>query len=163
MKNLLLSLVYATAFTPSYAQQYTTAIGVRGDWSNLDVAYSDFSLKHFINGSSNAFKATFGFGRRHVWFQGMYERNFSLSKGFEWYWGVGGDIGYWNQDYDYVRDDKENAGIWTGIDANMGIEYTFQSFPINIALDAGPTIRMYPYVEIGPLIGLSIRYAFRRR
>ena len=59
MKNLLLSLVYATAFTPSYAQQYTTAIGVRGDWSNLDVAYSDFSLKHFINGSSNAFEATF--------------------------------------------------------------------------------------------------------
>lgn len=162
MKQLLISLVCATACTTSHAQQYTTAIGVRGDWSNLDVAYSDLSLKHFINGTRNAFEVDLGFGKRHVWLQGMYERNFALPKNFEWYWGLGGDIGYWNQDYDYSRDDKDNAGVWTGIDANIGLEYTFQSFPINVALDVGPTIRMYPFVEVGPMIGGSIRYAFRR-
>jgi hypothetical protein len=163
MRKLLITLVCATASTFSYAQQYTTALGVRGDWSNLDVAYSDINLKHFINGTSNAFEATLGFGRRHLWFQGMYERNFLIGKGVEWYWGIGGDIGYWNKNYDRSTDNRENVGVWTGIDANIGIEYTFPSFPINIALDAGPTVRMYPFVEVGPLIGFSVRYAFRRK
>ena len=162
MKNLLLSLVCAITFTTSYAQTYTTALGIRGDWSNLDIAYADINLKHFINGTPNAFEATLGFGRRHLWFQGMYERNYALGNNVEWYWGAGGDLGYWNQNYAYREDGKENAGIWTGIDANIGIEYTFPSFPINVAFDVGPTLRMYPYVEIGPLIGFSIRYAFRR-
>lgn len=163
MKKFLISSVCAMAFTLSYAQQYRTALGVRGDWSNLDVAYADINLKHFINGTSNAFEATLGFGRRHLWLQGMYERNFSLRKGVEWYWGLGGDIGYWSKNYDRSTDSRENTGVWTGIDAAVGIEYTFSSFPINIALDAGPTVRMYPFVEVGPLIGFSIRYAFRQK
>lgn len=161
MKKLLLSLVCMSVISLTHAQQYRTSLGVRGDWSNLDVAYSDFSLKHFINGSSNAIEATFGFGRRHVWLQGMYERNHCLGKGVEWYWGLGGDIGYWNQNYAYRTDGRDYAGVWTGIDANIGLEYTFPSFPINIALDAGPTVRMYPFVEVGPLVGFSVRYAFR--
>ena len=163
MKKLLISLVCAAAFTTSYAQQYITALGIRGDWSNLDVAYSDINLKHFISGSSNAYEVTLGFGRRHLWIQGMYERNFLLGKGVEWYLGAGADIGYWSQNYDRSIDNRTNAGVWTGLDANIGIEYTFSSFPINVALDAGPTVRMYPYVEVGPLIGFSVRYAFRQR
>ena len=161
MKKSLISLVCALAFTTSYAQQYRTSLGVRVDWSNLDVAYSDLSLKHFMGETSNAFEFTLGFGRSHVWTQIMYERNYPLGHGFEWYWGLGGDIGYW--DSNSRVDDRENQGIWSGIDSNIGIEYTFSSFPINIALDVGPTFRVYPFVEVGPLMGLSVRYAFKNR
>ena len=162
MKNLLISLVCAMSFSTGYTQQYTTAIGIRGDWSNLDIAYADLNLKHFMNGTPSAIETTLGFGRRHVWVQGMYIRNYPITGGFEWYWGAGGDIGYWSQNYAYREDGKESAGVWTGFDGNIGIEYTFPEFPVNVSLDAGPTLRMYPYVEVGPLVGFSIRDAFRK-
>ena len=160
MRKALLSLVAAMACSLSYAQHYTTALGIRGDWSNLDVAYGDINVKHFLNGTPNAIEATLGFGRRHLWLQGMYERNYAIGSSVEWYWGVGGDVGYWSKNYNYREDGKANAGVWTGIDGAIGIEYTFPMFPVNVALDAGPTVRMYPYVEVGPMVGFSIRYAF---
>ena len=163
MKNLLLSALCAVAVTTSYAQQYKTALGIRGDWSNLDIAYGDISFKHFLGESSNAIDATFGFGRRHVWLQGMYARNYPIFSSVEWYWAAGADIGYWNQNYNYREDGKSIAGIWTGFDANIGIEYTFPMFPVNVAFDVGPTLRMYPYVEVGPMVGFSIRYAFKSK
>jgi len=43
----------------------------------------------------------------------------------------------------------------------LGIEYTFNYIPINLAMDMGPTFRVIPELKLGWMLGFSIRYGFR--
>lgn len=58
---------------------------------------------------------------------------------------------------------ESQSGFWSGLNGVFGIEHTFQGVPINIAVDAGPTVRITPTVDLGMVIGFSMRYAFGRR
>lgn len=160
MRTLLISiLIMLTCFT-SNAQQYNTAVGIKGDWSNLNVGLGVLSVKHFFN-SPNAIDASIGFGRRYGWLNVMYESNQPFIGETDWYFGVGADFGIWNTNYDGRYESTERSGTWIGINSNLGIEYTFQDFPINLAFDMGPTLRIAPDVKLGILAGFALRYAFR--
>lgn len=156
----ILFILTLTLSALSYGQQYNTAIGIKGGYHYFGGA--SLNLKHFLGGSS-AIEASIGGGPRHLWFQALYERNQALSQGFEWYWGIGGDLGIWSGGYSYYhpKHDKYYSGMWAGADAVLGIEYTFKEIPINIALDMGPTIRLFPYVGFGWAGGFAIRFAIK--
>lgn len=160
MKKLLIFLFLSASLTTT-AQSYRTSFGFKLDWSNLDVAMGDFSMKHFFNGTPSALEVNFGIGRRRGWLQAMYHRNQPLFKGAEWYWGLGGDVGYWNNNYDYFHNGRQYEGFWTGADGTIGVEYTFNSLPINVSLDVGPTVRVIPYVAVGFMSGFAVRFALR--
>lgn len=161
MKNLLISLFFSAAISTGYSQYYNTAIGVKGSWSNLDIALADLSVKHFIKGSPSAIEANLGFGRRYGWLQAMYVRNYRFFNDVEWYWGIGGDAGYWNENYSHIENGQRYAGWWSGVDANLGMEYTFSSLPINVSVDVGPTLRTIPYVKLGVMTGFAVRFAIK--
>ena len=153
MRTLIFIVACLFVFT-GQAQQYSTAIGFKGGFSYNGGA--GINAKHFLGGSS-AVEISLGGGSRHIWLQGLYERNQDLTHGVEWYYGFGGDIGlFTNGGYDT----QYSSGLFIGIDGVVGVEYTFEDFPLNLALDTGPTLRVIPYVSFGWGGGLAVRYAF---
>jgi len=159
MKKLLLVFVISIASSGAFSQQYNTAIGVKGDWSSLDVDLAQFSVKHFFSEPS-AFEINFGAGRRFVWLEGLYLFNHPLKGDFDWYTGGGVDLGYWNTNYDGRYDNATHSGFWGGATGLFGVEYTFKVVPLNFALDVGPTIRLVPDMEVGVKVGFATRFAF---
>jgi hypothetical protein len=45
--------------------------------------------------------------------------------------------------------------------ALLGIEYTFNNIPLNLALDSGPIVQVLPQVGFGWGGGLAVRYAIK--
>lgn len=157
----ILSLATALLLTLSLnAQQYRTAIGIKGDWSTLNYDLAELSLKHFFTDRS-ALEANLGLGRRFIWMEGMYHHNLQLKGDFDWYFGAGLDFGYWNSNYDNRYDKSTDTGFWGGSTGVVGVEYTADFIPINLALDLGPTVRAIPDLEIGLKVGFALRYAFK--
>ena len=158
MKNLLLIISVSMIGHGAFSQQYNTAIGIKGDWSSLDVDMAQFSVKHFLT-EFNAVEVNFGAGQGFVWLEGMYLYNHQLKNEFDWYTGGGVDLGYRN------KNSKVNThtGFWGGITGVFGLEYTFSVIPLNFALDFGPTIRLLPDMEVGVKVGFATRYAFGAR
>lgn len=159
MLKLSLILLVSLMGHGVFAQQYKTAVGVKGDWSSLDVDLAEFSVKHFFSAPS-AFEINFGAGRRFIWLEGLYLYNHPLKNDFDWYVGGGVDLGYWNYNYDRMYDKSTHTGFWGGATGVFGVEYTFDVIPINVALDAGPTLRLIPDMEVGIKVGFALRYAF---
>lgn len=157
-KSILLVLLCLIGYG-AYSQRYTTAVGVKGDWSTLDVDLAEFSVKHFFSAPS-AFEINLGAGRRYIWLEGLYLFNHPLKGDFDWYTGGGMDMGYWNTNYDGRYDNATHSGFWGGATGVFGVEYTFGFIPLNFALDAGPTIRVVPDFEVGLKVGFAARYAF---
>ncbi len=145
----------------SYSQNYNTAIGIKGGYPT----WGALNVKHFFGGSSNAIEASLGLGNRFLWVQGMYERNYAIGAvpGLDWYWGLGADVGFWTGNYQYYHPRKEKyyGGAWGGLDAVIGLEYTFEAIPLNLAIDFGPTLRLFPYLGGGYNGGFAIRYAIK--
>lgn len=162
MKTVSLLIFSLWLGTAAFGQQYKTAIGIKGDWSSLNVDMAQFSVKHFF-AEPNAFEINFGAGRRFLWLEGLYLYNHPLKNDFDWYVGGGVDLGYWNTNYDNRYDPATHSGFWGGATGVFGVEYTFDVIPLNFALDAGPTFRMIPDLEVGLKIGFSTRYAFGGR
>ncbi|MDX2359432.1 MAG: hypothetical protein QNK23_01405 [Crocinitomicaceae bacterium] len=160
MKNLLLiSFMVGSTFLLN-AQRYRTAVGFKGDYSTLDIASADLTLKHFFSGP-NAFELNLGGSKRHFWLQAFYHRNQALTSDLEWYWGAGPDIGYWRKGVNIRGDVTYSDGFWVGLNSVIGLEYTFDFIPINLALDTGPTLRIVPDVKFGWMAGFAFRYGFR--
>lgn len=156
----LLIVVFCLLTLSVFSQQYNTSIGVRGDWSNLNIDLAELSAKHFFD-RNNDLEANFGFGKEYFWLEGMYHRNQTLKKEVDWYVGGGADIGYWNTSYNERYHPGASSGFWIGSSYVLGVEYTAGFIPINLALDVGPTIRIVPQRAIGIKVGFSLRYAFR--
>ena len=161
MKRYLL-IISLTGFSSLLrAQQYNTALGIKSDITTYDAPSAEVSLKHFFNGSPNAMEVNLGGSFQYIWVQALYERNYILSKDLDWYWGIGADAGHWNYGNGGRAENPMDTGYWTGINGTLGIEYTFNVVPINLALDTGPSLRLVPEVDFGWMAGFAIRYAFR--
>jgi hypothetical protein len=154
MKKLFLSGVLALVmafFYTSQAQNYTTGVGLRFEWN------SGISIKHFVN-SKNAFEGmAFLFPSKGdgVEFALLYEYHgpFFEVENMNYYAGFGGHIGFW---------DRHGSDIVIGPDGILGLEYTFEDAPINLALDWHPFINLIgdyePWLGRG---GFTIRYVIK--
>lgn len=162
MKKQLLILFVALLSTSAYGQQYKTAIGIKGDWSNLGYDMAQFSIKHFFN-APNALEANFGAGRNFIYLEGLYLYNSPLRNNFDWYAGGGLDMGYFGNTNTGRIDTQSSNGFASGITGVFGVEHTFDFIPINVALDAGPTVRVIPNFAVGLKVGFAVRYAFGTR
>lgn len=139
-------------------QQYKTAIGIKGGFPY----YGSLDVKHFFGEAAGEFRL--GGGRYDFFVQGLYERNYGLQEGLDWYWGVGGHLGFWNygNNKGYYHNNKYyNSGAYGGIDAVLGLEYTFADFPLNLAVDAGPAINIFPFVRGYFGAAIAARFAIR--
>lgn len=160
MKQLLLPFVLGSFFSQLHAQQYRAAIGFKSDISTLNLPSAELSFKGFFAGP-NAIEVNLGGSQRYFWTQAMYIRNQEMKRDLNWYWGAGVDLGYWVKGNSGSAEIARTSGFWTGLDGTIGLEYTFQVVPINLALDTGPSLRVVPDVKFGWMAGFAMRYAFR--
>jgi hypothetical protein len=93
---------------------------------------------------------------------GLYEihnRAFDTDR-LNWYYGVGGHLGFW--DGKYYRDYNNDLNYTiVGIDGILGLEYNFNDIPFNISIDWKPAINLTGssgfYGDGG---AISLRYIF---
>jgi hypothetical protein len=148
MKNCLILLVIIASTSFSYAQNYKTAVGIKGGYPG----FGSLNGKHFLN-SKTAIEGSIGGGSSTLWLQGLYELNFSLEDGLNWYAGGGANVGFYSYKNPLTNDRTSNMIL--GINGIVGIEYTFEDFPLNVALDTGPNIQVIRGA------GIAIRYAIK--
>jgi hypothetical protein len=141
----------------AHSSSYVTALGVKV-WDGAGI-----TLKHFFNDR----KA--GEGIAYFWHDGfrltgLYEIHGPISgaPGLQWYIGPGLHVGAYNDDHhhDHSESDHHSHGSF-GIDGVIGLDYKFNSAPINLSLDWQPS---FEFAEghgfVGSWGGLGIRYTF---
>jgi hypothetical protein len=154
MKRILVLLVFITVSTFSYSQNYKTAIGIKGGYPG----YGSLNGKHFLN-SKTAIEGSIGGGTNTLWLQGLYELNFSLEQGLNWYAGGGANVGFYSFKNTFTNERTSNMIL--GLNGIVGIEYTFEDFPLNVALDTGPNLRIINSFGFGWGAGIAVRYAIK--
>lgn len=151
MKKVLLSLLILFLGAPIFAQYYKTAIGIKGGYPG----FGAINAKHFI-GEKNALEASIASGKIGTTIQCLYEWQNSLpTEGLEWYYGVGPNIG--------IQSSALNNGstLFFSGSGLLGIEYTFENIPLNIALDVGPVLNIIPTFQLKGGGGLAARYTIK--
>lgn len=156
MKKIFLVLTLFLLFTFTVnAQDYNTAIGVRAGSSN------GLTVKHFI-GNNKALEGLLLTRWQGFHITGLYEiHNIAFdTPRLNWYYGVGGHIGFWDgNDIPWV--DNNNDQTIIGIDGIIGIEYNFESIPFNVSLDWKPGLNLIGYTGFwGNEVAFSLRYIF---
>lgn len=157
MKRILLLLVFYFVFGALHAQEYKSALGVKGAVYD----YASLNFKHNFGKIYGDFRI--GGTTHSIFLQGLVEFQKPIKNGFEWYWGFGGHIGYWNYSANsgFVHKDKYyNRQAYVGADVVFGLEYTFK-FPLNLAVEVGPSARVLPFTWIYPNGAVAVRYAFK--
>jgi len=146
----LVYVLFVLISTASYSQSYKTAVGLKGGYPG----YGSLNIKHYINGS-HALEGSIGGSKDNLWVQGLYEINKAPpTDGLNWYFGIGPNIGF-------VNSSISNSSLFLSASGVIGIEYTFQDLPINIALDTGPAINIIPAASFGWGGGIAVRYTLK--
>lgn len=154
-KNLMAVIVMIFIVTYSNAQDYNTGIGLRGGLSN------GITIKHFI-GEKSAIEGILTSRWQGFNITGLYEihnQAFGVNR-LNWYYGVGGHIGFWNGNNVKWSDDDNDYTI-VGVDGILGLEYSFNEIPINLSVDWKPAFNIIGYSGFwGDEGAISIRYIF---
>lgn len=157
MKKVILSAFLLTCAYLVNAQShstnstsYQTALGVK-IWDGGGI-----TLKHFLT-DKNAVEGIGYFYRRGFRLTGLYEIHGDINgaPGLKWYVGPGAHIGFYNNKY---YDDNK---VVIGIDGVLGLDYKFNTAPINLSLDWQPSFEFASGFGFnGNWGGLGIRYTF---
>jgi len=124
------------------AQDFSTSVGAR-----LGSPLSA-SIKHFIS-DVDAIEAFVGYrgNRRYNWISinGAYQRHrsFGLSDEFaplNWYYGAGAGVYFYSYDFGPLFMDDDYATAAIGLSGYLGLQYPFQSIPLEVTVDWVPTL-----------------------
>jgi hypothetical protein len=126
MKKLLLLFVFSFCIVSFSQAQYKSAVGLRLGYP------TSISYKQFLN-DANAIEL----------FGGLYYNdlavgaNLSIHKDIDavdnlrWYYGAGAVVGLYNN--------FGSSGVSVGVSGNLGLDYAFDDFPLNLSIDIVPT------------------------
>ncbi len=156
-KLFIIAFVAFFGLATANAQDYQTSVGFRGGYG------AGVSIKHFLN-ETNAVEGIAAFRYHGFKATALYE----IHKGrvadveyLNWYFGGGAHVGIADNDWSYYKD--WNSHIYAGLDAILGVEYTFTEFdlPFNVSLDFKPGFNIgYRFLSVDE-VAFSIRYNFR--
>jgi opacity protein-like surface antigen len=92
---------------------------------------------------------------------GIYQWVWNIEGGFNWYAGVGGGIGSWNNN-NYQNNGYDENGTFVFAAGDIGIEYSFREVPILLSLDFRPEIGAVNYYgnNYSSDIALGVRFKF---
>ncbi len=158
MKKLFLILAAALCFTFA-ANAQSKALGVRIG-TGMELSY-----QHYVNPSSadflefdlglNGWRG--GFSADGIWNFSIAQPSWSSEGTWGFYGGPGVSVAA-------IRDaDDHGTILHLGILGNLGLEYTFDSIPLNLSLDVRPRILVgngEVYTNGIFSFGLGVRYAF---
>ncbi len=135
-------LVLSVALSARAQSGYSTGIGLRGG------AASGLTIKHFIK-SDAAIEGIIStsFKYRGTVITVLYEKHAQAfnTSGLQWYYGLGGHIGFYDGHYYYDRKhdryyDDNVMGV--GVDGVLGLEYYIRDIPFTIGADVKPYINI---------------------
>lgn len=152
---LILILLSFVGFGALRAQDYGTGIGIRGGPAQ------GITIKHFIS-NTNAIEGIVSTRWQGWIITGLYEIHadpFKVSE-LKVFYGAGAHIGWWyNPDAPWADAGGQYSII--GIDAILGMEYSFNEIPISLSIDWKPAFNLFGYTggwfDGG---GISVRYIF---
>lgn len=154
MKKILTLLCLMAVAKLASAQEYKTAIGLRGG------SPSGLTVKHFLH-DNKALEGLLAFHYRGLEIAGLYEvyaPAFGVG-GLYWYYGGGGHIGSYKGSSN-KRLDRMDTFIAVGADGIVGLEYVIPEIPINFSIDLKPTLNVVGFVGFRFEGGISARYYF---
>lgn len=156
MKKLIFVAIFSlSCMLGANAQDYNTGIGLRGGWG------TGLTVKHFLN-SSKAVEGILDSRWHGFSITGLYEvhREAFNAPRLNWYYGLGGHVGFWDGQYYRNVDNHLNYTV-VGIDGILGLEYNFKEIPFNLGIDWKPVFNLTGYSGIyGDGGAISIRYIF---
>jgi len=163
MKKFIIGLFFLLfiAATNVQAQDYSTGIGLRGG------PFNGVTIKHFLT-TSTAVEGVLSTQWGGWMVSGTWEKQapaFSV-EGLKWYYGLGGQIGFWNTSNTNFPGYDSNHGSYTvlGVHAALGLEYTFKEIPFSIGADWKPALNLAGYASqpfwAGNMSGAYIRFNF---
>jgi hypothetical protein len=157
MKKILLAFTLIVSLTAlSYGQDYQKAIGLRGGLSNGITAKMFLGEKSAVEGILSTRWSGFNITALYE----IHRANAFDVERLNWYYGVGGHIGFWNGTYTTWGTSGTSYTV-IGVDGILGIEYNFLEIPINISLDWKPALNLIGYTGFWADGGAaSIRYYF---
>ena len=135
-----------------FAQNYTTAIGVRAGLAN------GLTVKHFIS-ENRAVEGILSTRWQGFSITGLYEihANAFNNSHWNWYYGFGAHLGVYDGN-DSWGDNGVNYTI-VGVDGIVGLEYRIVDIPINLSLDWKPALNLIGYSGFwADGFALSVRY-----
>lgn len=138
----LLLIGVALCFTTAlHAQEYRTSVGLRVGLP------AGISAKRLIDGGKFGLEAIVGGDfQRHLTITPLFTYQDYLGRRSNWYAG-GGVTGLFDRDAPTI-----------GVNLVGGIEWTFQNFPVNVALDYMPGYYIVEREIKWYQVGLSVRY-----
>lgn len=146
------------------AQSYKSAIGIR-----LGVPLS-LSFKTFISethaielfASFQSQDLGFGLDWKRISLGGSYQLHNEIPgvDGLNWYYGGGALVSFWSYSEENFFADESSVSL--GLQGNIGLDYKFESIPLNLSVDWIPTIFINGYLGgFGAGYGaLAARYTF---
>ena len=145
--SIFLFLILTICAFTSHAQFYKNAIGIRLSPTTPNIQ-SGFTYKHFFN-HTNAVEGIFSLANG-TGICGLYEIHQPIMiTNLEVFAGVGGYAAF-NHNVSYVG----GAGI-------IGVDYKFQSIPLNVSIDWKPELNLTPRIYFEPAaVGFSVRFTF---
>jgi len=146
MKKILFLWVLLIS-TFSFSQSYKLAIGLKGGYPSL----GGLNVKKMLTRSTAAEFSIGGYGGG-LYLSGIFELQKPLPEpnGLDWYLGAGPTVGFGSKSF------------YLSANGVIGIDYTFQDFPLNLALDTGPVIQLIGSTQIFAWGGgFAIRYALK--
>jgi hypothetical protein len=154
-KALFTVLVLLFISLSANGQDYKTSLGLR-----IGYPYGA-TVKHFLN-KTNALEGILASSYQGLTVTGLYENEHWTGKypGLNWYWGLGAHVGFWDPGANPHLDTSYEGAV-IGVDGVLGLEYTFDDFPLNLSLDLLPTFNLIGDTSWGGIYGaFSARYVF---
>lgn len=165
MKKLILSAIamIAIGFTAQAQDISKNALGVRLGGNNG--FGGEISYQRALS-QDNRLEVDLGWRNSNnydaIKVVGLYQWVWNIEGGFNWYAGVGGGIGSWDNNYYHNDDRYDDGGTFVFAAGDIGIEYGFKEVPIQISLDARPEVGsgFYGDDNFGIDVGLGVRFQF---
>ena len=151
-KIFFIASLLMTFATNMNAQNYNTAVGVRAG------LFNGVTFKQFIS-LYNAIEGIVNFRWDGVIVTGLYEwqNGMRCAPGFDYVLGLGAHVGI----FDNYKWDKSKTAM-AGVDALIGIEYTFPTAPFTLGLDYKPAFNFVGDNRIwADGVGLSFKFNIR--
>ncbi len=147
-RRLLLTIIIVlSACSLVQAQNYKTGVGIR--FSSNDAAVNNsISIKHFLSGTT-ALEGLISFGDPFA-IGALIEKHTAIgsAEGLAWFIGGGAYVGF-------------GEGKNLGAQGVLGLDYKFNTLPINLSLDWKPELNLINNISFEPAtVGLSARFTF---
>jgi len=146
MKSKVFLLLFLSLLSSQvYSQKYGNALGIRVDRNTVGVIFKQRLLK------SATLDGLLAFNTLEAYAKGLFNIHKPiLYKGLNYFYGVGGHVGYYRE-----------AGPYMGLDLSVGLELKVPALPLLVSADVTPSVHVNHPRRIQLQTGVSVLFVMR--